>query len=81
MKTKTKTLEQRTDEANRRAAQETIKTTLHHLANMEADKRLSARLAHEIGLTGKAERLLADAATIREARALIETHATNDDNA
>jgi hypothetical protein len=78
---KTETLEKMTTLANREASASTIKTTLCDLANLEASFRSDARVAFAVGLTAKAGRLLRSAGLIREARELISTHATNDENA
>jgi citrate lyase gamma subunit len=64
---------------NRQAARQAIKTTLHHLANIEANLRFDARIALEVGLPAKTQRVLQEAANVREAINLIETHAVYQD--
>lgn len=64
---------------NRQAARQEIKTTLHHLANLEATLRSDARVSLEVGLDARAGRMLEKAANIREAINLIETHAVPQD--
>jgi hypothetical protein len=64
---------------NRQAATQAIKTTLHNLTNLETNLRFDARIALEIGLPAKTQRLLQEAANVREAINLIKTHAVPQD--
>jgi hypothetical protein len=70
-----KTLSTLARKYDRQAARQAIKTTLHHLANIEATLRSDARVSLEIGLDARAGRMLEKAANLREAINLIETHA------
>ena len=74
-----KTINALTRKYNSEASRDTIKTTLHHLSNIEANFRSDARIALEIGLPAKTERLLYLAACLREASNLIKTHALPQD--
>ena len=65
------------NKAARHAGRQPIKNTLHDLQNIAASLRSDARVALEVGLTPKAERMIFAAAAIDEAINLIETHATN----
>lgn len=65
--------------AARHAGRQPIKNTLHDLQNIVTDLRFDARVALEVGLTPKAERMIFAAAAIEEAISLIETHAINHD--
>lgn len=74
-----KTISYLANKYDRQAARQAIKTTLHHLANLEATLRADARVSLEVALDARVGRMLEKAANVREAINLIKTHAVPQD--